>query len=75
MGLGEMKEGGEGGCTYGATCGDGTEFEDAFECGIVFSYENWVCGFKGCVERLRWGTTYILFRGKSALRMFLVLLC
>ena len=35
------------GCTYGATCGDGAEFEDAFECGVIFSYENWVCGLEG----------------------------
>jgi hypothetical protein len=40
----ERDEGGKSVCTYGASCGDGAEFEDTFECGVVFSYENWECG-------------------------------
>ena len=40
------------GCTYGATCGDGAEFKDAFECGVIFSHENWVCGLKGVCGKI-----------------------
>ena len=59
--------------TYRASCGNGAEFEDAFKCGLSPPTRTGNV-VEGVVEK-RWSTTYIWFRGKLALQMFLVLPC